>query len=670
MDRPENPVRPRRWFWLKRLAIFLAGALFVFGIGVWILTKNLTLVTRWAVQRALPAARAEIGGVSYEGGGRLVVKKFVLRDRVSGVEYLRIDRGEVIFSFEDFHRRQLGEIRLVNPFIRISPGLFRILPSGEADEEGPLPPWAARRIVCDYGEVLSEGFGPTSPSVRLKCAFDWTEPGADSVAPLEMIAWDVRVWAPGYSEAFLVLDRVDLAFTVRGLLTKREVDGVQVAGGRLILGSALQQVLSGPPTSSQAALGTNPAASWIIRKLGLQGLGVRLEDKRKIAADITFQIHTTLTNLSLTQATSTIGAEEQTVEIADVEILSPYDPLTKVITLRNMAIRFTLAGLLRGELAQVAIREPAIHVGPDLFWYMEDTQKQLAGNASPGPNIPWKISQLLVTDGRLIVGSSGRAKYGLPLNFQARAQDLALDNLAALKMRTVFEIPAQTTDFPSYQLAVVSRQGDLQFAYPPEKNENNLVGKIFFDSIRWRQYQAADAWLSATFDQEGINGDFGGRAYGGYLSGGFSFLFRDEAPWIGWLSGSKVDLKRLTDSIAPQNFRMTGPLNFKLQMDAFGRRIERVKGKFHAVKPGRMKIGKLDDLLANIPTQWSRLKQSGTRLALEALRDFEYTKAGGDLWFVDNQGIFGLELQGPQGSRNLDIVFHADESPEGRWKIP
>ena len=634
-----------------------------FGAALAVLTRNLTSVARWAVQRSLPGARAEIGDVRYEAPGRLVVKKFVLRDKVSGIELLRLDSGIVVFSFDDLRRRQLGEIRLVHPNIRISPELFQILPSGGGG--GSLPPWAARRIVCEYAEILCEGFGPTSPSVSLKCAFDWSEPGADPKTPLDLTAWDIQVSAPGYPDEFLVLDRVDIDFTAKGILTKHEIEGVEVAGGRLVLGAALQQILSGPPASSQPA---HPAAAWVIRKLVLQGLGVRIEDKRETAGNISFQINSTLTDLSLSQAATTIGSEEQSVEIADVSIVSPYDPFTKVLTMRSVVLRFTLAGLLHSELAGVTIREPSVYVGQDLFWYMEDAQDRLA-EKSAGPAGPgWKIGTLQVADGRLIVGSSGHSKYGLPLNFHAEARDIALDNLATLKIQTVFEIPAQTTSFPDYQLEVSTQKGDLQFAYPPEKNENNLVGKVYFDKLRWRQYEAADAWLSATFDSSGINGAFGGSAYGGYLKGGFSFLFDDEAPWIGWLSGTKVDLKRLTDIISPQNFRMTGPLDFKLQMDAFGTRIERVKGKFNTLRPGRMKIGKLDDLLANIPETWSNLKKSSTRVALETLRDFEYTKASGDCWFVDNQGILGLKLQGPLGSRNFEVVLHADESKEGRWK--
>ena len=77
-----KPKRSRRR--LKRLAIFLAVALVLAGAALVVLTRNLTRVARWAVQRSLPAAKAEIGDVLYSGPGSLAVKKFVLRDRVSG----------------------------------------------------------------------------------------------------------------------------------------------------------------------------------------------------------------------------------------------------------------------------------------------------------------------------------------------------------------------------------------------------------------------------------------------------------------------------------------------------------------------------------------------------------------------------------------------------------
>ncbi len=517
--------------------------------------------------------------------------------------------------------------------------------------------------MCDYGEVSLGGFGPPSPDLTFKFAFDWMNPGVET--PLGLTLWDLHGFAPGDPAAFLSLDVVRARVTPGEMLKNRRIDSVAVSGGGFLLGTALQKLLSGPLVSSVPSA---PSTRWTLGLLDINGVRVHLEDTRETASNISFELSTSLREISLAGAASALGEEERMVEIADMEILSPYDPFIKVLTMRRILLHFTLAGLLRKELAGVEILNPSIYVGQDLFWYMDDTQKRFAGDGSNSGGPGWKIGSLKIKDGRLLVGSGGRAKYGLPLNFHATASDIALDNLTTLKLQTAFEIHEENYSFPDYQLEVFTKKGDLRFAYPPEKNENNLVGKLFLSTVCWRQFQASDAWLSATFDKTGINGDFGGRIYDGYLKGGFSFLFEEEAPWVGWLYGKGISLRQLTDVLAPKNFRMTGPVNFKLQMDAFGRNIERVKGSFQAVKPGRMTIGKLDDLLANIPDSWSNLKKSSTRVALESLRDFDYDKAAGDLWFVQQQGVFGLKLQGPLGSRNFDIVLHADESNQGRWK--
>ena len=232
----------------------------------------------------------------------------------------------------------------------------------------------------------------------------------------------------------------------------------------------------------------------------------------------------------------------------------------------------------------------------------------------------------------------------------------------------MLEIPPQRYAFDSYQLEFTSEKGELRFSYPPEKNLNNLVGTIRLKSIRWRQYKASDSWISVTFDRSGINGKFGGKVYGGETWGGFSFFFYADSPWIGWLSGRGISLRELTNILSPQNFQLSGPMEFRLQMDARSHNIERVLGDFRATKPGKMVIGKIDDLLARIPSTWNLVKQGSTRIALQTLRDFEYKKAQGDFWFVDSQGVLRLTLQGPTGSRNFEVVLHADDSPRGRWK--
>ena len=312
---------------------------------------------------------------------------------------------------------------------------------------------------------------------------------------------------------------------------------------------------------------------------------------------------------------------------------------------------------------------PVVSIGEDLFLYMDQARSRMGAAATPD-SPGWKIQRFEVESGSLVVGSSGRRHYGLPLNFRTVAENVALDDLASLSLRGSLDIPSQDYKFPSYKLEFETEPGDLRFSYPPEKAVSNVVGTVKIKSLRWRQYMATKAWITATFDREGINSNFGGSLYGGDITGGFSFFFADQSPWIGWLGGKGVDLKKLTDLMAPQNFSMTGPLEFAFQTNAEAKAIRRVKGWFQSTEPGTLRIGKIDDLLARIPPDWSPVKRDSMRIALESLRDFDYRTGAGSFWFTDGQGILDLKLQGPQGSRTFQTVLHANESPVGLWKQP
>ena len=763
--------------WLRRLAWAILFAALLAGAGFWYAVHNVTEIARWAIRRALPAAKVELGTLRFDSLGKVAIKHFALRDPDSGNDMLRLAGGSVVFSINDLRRGRIGEVRLVDPVVSVGPGLAKLMPSGAGGASSPFTwlisrlvcesgeviypdskglsaswkfsfdwkdvgpesrspltlavrdfraasnaaapfltldkcdlrfspdglnrgkieevrfvnpvlavtpalfqlasgftggkgegkgsetGWQIGRLVCDYGEAACDGFGPERPSAQWKFSFDWNAVGVKSTVLLELVLWDVQMFVPGFAEPFLDLDLVRLQATPHGLMADRKVSAVAASGGRLVVGAAFHKILSGRSSSTAAG---SPAAAWILGALDIRKVAVILDDERPGVSDIEFQLNTTLRDLSPAQAADALGGAQQAIEISDLEVPSPRDPLTKVLTLRSLFLRFTLAGLLHQELDELTILHPTMYVGEDLFWYMDDAQKRLGGGQAGSPG--WKVRRLDVKFGRLVLGSGGRAEYGFPLNFQTSAEDVSLDNLAALKMQAGLEIPAQDYAFESYQLKFSTQEGELRFAYPPEKKENNLVGTVRLNSVLWRQYRAGNAWISTTFDQTGINGEFGGHFYGGYISGGFSFLFDDQTPWIGWIGGKGVDLRQLTDVVAPKNFRMTGPLAFKVQTNALGREIERLKGDFHASKPGRLTISKLDEFLANIPGKWAALKKSSTRIALETLRDFDYTTAAGDFWIVREQGIVDLKLQGPQGSRTLKGVLHADESKEGRWK--
>ena len=169
-------------------------------------------------------------------------------------------------------------------------------------------------------------------------------------------------------------------------------------------------------------------------------------------------------------------------------------------------------------------------------------------------------------------------------------------------MRSISRCRRRITCFPDYKLELRQLGGDIKFDLPPQSGQNNLVQTLRMKEVRWRQFRAEEGWLAVTFDSKGINGQIGAKGYGGYLNGGFTSFFGETSPWVGWLSGTKVDLKKVTDVMAPGNFAMDGPADFKLEASGASSSLERLRGSLRAVRGGKMRIGKLDQIVADIPS--------------------------------------------------------------------
>ena len=648
----------RKFPWLPLAGLAAIGL----ALGIFFVSKNLTPLARWTLKKAIPAARVDVGEVRVGGPGAIEFEDFVLHDPVTGNPLLRLERGRVVFSFEDIVRRQIGEIHLENPLLVISPGWSGVFPKSPAEAESSTPA-RVRRLYCNFGEIRYEGSSTGRPDISTKFCMDWRDIGTDSEAPQELVLWDIQATAPNFHEPFLVLDLVQLEGSPRELLERFELRQARISGGSLAIGSALDQLTHLPKTPAQG-----PAPVWKIGRLEIAGVRASLgENAWRSESDMVFTIATTLQNLTPSEITNTLGATEQSIEFSDLAIPSPRDPFTHVLTLRSVFIKFTLAGLLDRQLRDVTVLGPVVSIGEDLFLYMDQARARMGAGESSADAPGWKIQRFEVKFGSLVVGG-GRRNYGLPLNFQTVAENVSLDDLASLSLSGSMEIPSRDYRFPDYQIAFETERGDLRFSYPPDKAVSNVVGTVKIKTLRWREYLASEAWISATFDREGINSSFGGSLYGGDIAGGFSFFFGDKSPWIGWVGGKDVDLKKLTDIFAPENFSMTGPLEFALQTNAEAKAIRRIKGWFRTTAPGTLEIGKIDDLLTRVPPEWAPLKQQSMRIALESLRDFDYRTGDGSFWFTDGQGILDLKLQGGLGSRTFQTVLHANESADGRWK--
>ncbi len=662
----DKPAKKKKSRWpgiFKGLALVLCLAAVLLAAGGLYAWRSLPRIAKWAMERSLPGAKVNLKDVTIAFPGQITVQELTLHSRETGERLLSLKGGSISFDFQKLAARELTSLELVEPSIDVTPGFLALFGPPKSGDKTVKPGdggWKIGQILCKYGELSVTGIGPKDLKITSKFAFDLKGLFAVEGVDQTITFWEVLA-IPKPGPPVLSLDLVTA--TINPVkLRDGKINALALQGGSLGIGERLLALFENDGSGGGAT------GNLVIETLSINRINISLEDDRNIAPDIQFALNTSLANLPLSQAASALGEEIQHIEIADLEILSPHDPLAKVFTIRSLAFEFTLAGLLRHEIRAIHVSGPSIFVSPDLFWYMEDAQKGFGGESggSPSGQPGWTVKQFTLVQGRLVLGSGGRSNYGLPLTFRTSAQDVSLENLASLRAQAVLEIPAQEYKFEQYQLEFTSQAGEMRLAYPPD--QNNLVGTIQLDTIRWRQYRASDAWVSVTFDQQGINGAFGGSTYKGYSSGGFSFFFNTEAPWIGWVSGKGLNLQQLTNVISPQNFQMTRPLDFQLQVDAKRALIQRMKGNLKTTKPGRLKISKLDDLLAKIPDTWAGLKKDSTKIALETLRDFDFETCAGDFWFVDSQGIFDLALQGPSGSRNFEVVLHSDDSSAGQWK--
>lgn len=596
---------------------------------------------------------------------------------------LSADEASATFSVPGIRQGRIEELVLVNPSIDYT------LPAPEAPttpatpaspgQPSQAPKWLIARARCDYGSLRLRDVKGLNISTLF--AFDFhnlgtIDPAGDAVQ--ELTIWDTQAGETG-TAPFLGIDAAQVRFTTSGILEHQRIEGVKVTGGRLVIGDTFQKLIaSGEPAApspqpSQTA--STPQAGWTIGTLDVSGVRMRLEDKREGVPDVRMTLNTSLRDVATSGVSSQLFDQVQIVELANITLNSPLNPSAKIFTLRSVFVRFTLRELAQKHFKEVILRDPIIYLSRDLFVYMERAGAPATGTnagsttsaaAPAGPS--WSAESVQVRSGRLVIGSGGSSDVGVPIQFETTLDDVALDNLAKLKVQAALRVPKQTYDNADYQLRVEDIQGDMRFAYPPEKGEKNLVQKLEIRKVRWRQFESEQAWVAVTFDAKGINGEFGGESYSGYVNGGFSFNFRDDSPWQGWVSGTDVDTGALTGVMSPQNFRLTGPVSFSVQVDAFRKEIERMLGTLTISQPGRMHIGKIDDLLASIPATWPAIKQSSTRIALETLRDFDYTKAAGDFWFVESQGVLGLRLTGPLGSRNFEVVLHDGEETKNPWQ--
>lgn len=600
---------------------------------------------------------------------------------------LTAGRVEMRLARDALRTSTIHTLRLVRPIARVTPEISGPTPTapgvatppGDPAARGPiavpkaLRPWSINALVMTDGTLTIRGFPDTVPVVT--CDMDATIgqlglSGDLGRRPHEVRFQNLRVatsFAPGVP--FLDVPRATARFRPRDLLDRR-IAAVEVHDARFLMDRAFRSMVgsrdaarSDTPGPRPPSPGTQaPSPFWMVEAMRFDDTAITLADLGRGIPDIRFTLpESELLRVALTGDAQAAGGEPRTVEIADLVVFSPLDPFTPVLSFPSIFVEFSLAGLIRREVDSLAILHPTIHVGPELFWYLDTLGRPPGDAADTAPSAPdappWTIRSFSMAHGRLAI-ATGAGRVSLPLPFETRARDIQLDSPGDWNVELDIQVPPGDYDFPAYQLALDQLTGTLRFGLPPDSGANNLVNTLTVDHIQWRQFSAEDAWIAVTYDAKGIYGEFGTSAYSGWVNGGFSYLVQPGNPWSAWCAGTMVSLDQLTNILSPQNVRMDSPADFSIEANADGPLIRRVRGALQTTAPGTLRLPHLARLLDHLPPEWSNLKTDLTRIGVQALADFPYESGHSDFWFIDKHGRLSMELTGPAGSRTFDVVVH------------
>ncbi len=604
--------------------------------------------------------------------------------RKDGAEALAIPSVQAKATLEGLRAHRVREVVVDAPVIAVSDALlasFSAAPAsaGRQEPQAAEAAWALERMAVSGGRASVDLAG--APLVQFGFAAqlgdDVLPPREPGEAQAAVDFTDVAVRARGAAlEPFLRVPAVRTKFRLPEVQREHRVASVQVERFDFRYNQIFREMIaSGEKPALPAAGKAAPAKAarpYAIGELLVTDGGIHLDDLGLGIPAIECRVNTAFRNLALAPDAGEGGQELQTIELSRLALTSPLDPFVSVLSLETVFIRFTLAGLWRRELEEVAVVRPRLDIGPDLFWYIDRVQKNEA--AAPAHAVPvaddgpaWQVRKFEATSGQLFLALEGHSEVALPMPFESHAENLNFRQLSDLRLKLNIEMPVQDYNYPGYELTLRGVGGRVEFSLPPAKGVNNVVNTLRLREVRWKQFRGQECYLDVTYDERGIYGNLGGKGYGGVVRGQFNFLLGAGSPWNGWVSGTRVNLKPLTDALAHEKFSLTGPANFRLTVTARATDIEKVDGDFSATRTGQLRIGKIDDILREFPGDWSGVKRGLSRISLETLRDFTYDTAHGDFKFHGREGALHLDLRGPGGSRKVQFDFH--DAPPSRQRI-
>lgn len=469
------------------------------------------------------------------------------------------------------------------------------------------------------------------------------------------------------------VEKLEAVAVLPEMWQQRRVESLKIRAGYVDVGDALMSLFDAPGARGVEAKADAAAARWTAGSVEVGKVGVTILNLGPGLPPVRFDVNFSANETPLDLDGLAENVEPQRVVLSRLRIPSPHEPLRTVAEMDTIYVGYTLDGLLHRRIDRVDIISPLLYVGEDLFWYVENYRKFMKGEAPPadasaGPPAPptaaaapgWHVETLAVEDGRLLLAPKGVPLAGFsrpfPFSFTSKLESGQLD--------AVFDIP--TDDYTLKDLKIEFRQmkGQVRFNLPMKDRNNNLTETFTVEQLRWKELHVEKAHLSVTYDANGIYGQFGGQAYGGYVNGAFDIYLDEAYTWDGWVSGADVALGPVTKALFPKYFVLSGSAGGKVI--ATGNMHELYQGdvEFANRTRGKFSIEALNEAIKELPpVLQGDISQQIRRIGLETLRQFDYDRMDAKARFYGREGHGYLRFTGPQGARTIDVNVY-----DHRWK--
>jgi len=463
-------------------------------------------------------------------------------------------------------------------------------------------------------------------------------------------------------------------------LWRHHVAKVEVIGAQLYakeLTEALEQVKPAEPPprwSLQRAAGkavgflagySDDGLDWVIGRLEINRVTLMLNniiDNTAIPVGLGVRHPLVLNQLHLGRPDASLEMSQiRTAEISSVNITSPFDPLAPVFSFPLTRVTFSYSEIWHHHIQRIDMIHPTMFLGQDLFW-LTDELKSNKPKPQTGVDAPWVVGEFKVDYGRLAVNAFGQPVVHFPFFIKTTVDDIRLDQLDKISVKSSVNIASLTQDYPEYKVRIKNLGGKIYFNWPPTNAQaNNVSNDIYIDEISWNDIPATHVHSSITFDPNGISGRLSGTCEGGQLAGNFEFYYAKGFAWNADFFAQKVNCQPVAEKLAGKYCDLTGELDGQLSVQGQATEILKCHGLLQLPMPGTLQIKSMEELLDRLPPDTIALKRQVLKLVIDSFKTYPYESGKLTLNYSPSGGTSELALDGPRGSRNFQVAFHPSD---------